>query len=192
MHKNFEGLIMPFEFIKTEIPEVILIKPKVFGDQRGFFMETYKKSDFEKAGIETNFVQDNHSKSVKGVLRGLHYQKEPKAQGKLVRCLRGKIFDVAVDIRPNSPTFGKWVGFELSEENKHMLWIPKGFAHGFLTLEENTEIFYKVSGSEYSPEHDAGIIWNDEQIGINWPLNEIEKLILSEKDKNLPNLKEIF
>jgi dTDP-4-dehydrorhamnose 3,5-epimerase len=192
MHKNFEGLIMPFEFIKTEIPEVILIKPKVFGDQRGFFMETYKKSDFEKAGIETNFVQDNHSKSVKGVLRGLHYQKEPRAQGKLVRCLRGKIFDVAVDIRPNSPTFGKWVGFELSEENKHMLWIPKGFAHGFLTLEENTEIFYKVSGSEYSPEHDAGIIWNDEQIGINWPLNEIEKLILSEKDKNLPNLKEIF
>ncbi len=182
---------MPFEFIKTEIPDVILIKPKVFGDERGFFMETYKKSDFEKAGIETNFVQDNHSKSIKGVLRGLHFQKEPKSQGKLVRCLRGRIFDVAVDIRENSPTFGKWVGFELTEENKYMLWIPQGFAHGFLTLEDNTEIFYKVSGSEYSPEHDAGIIWNDEQIGINWPLENIENLILSEKDKNLPKLEEI-
>ncbi len=182
---------MPFEFIKTEIPDVVLIKPKIFGDQRGFFMETYKKSDFEKAGIETNFVQDNHSKSIKGVLRGLHFQKIPKAQGKLVRCLRGKIFDVAVDIRKNSPTFGKWVGFELSEENKYMLWIPPGFAHGFLTLEENTEIFYKVSGAEYSPEHDAGIIWNDQQIGINWPIENIENLILSEKDKNLPKLNEI-
>ena len=183
---------MPFEFIKTEIPDVVLVKPRVFSDERGFFMETYKKSDFEKAGIETNFVQDNHSKSVKGVLRGLHFQKEPKAQGKLVRCLKGKIFDVAVDIRKNSPTFGKWVGYELSEENKYMLWIPEGFAHGFLTLEDNTEIFYKVSNSEYSPEHDAGIIWNDEDINIKWPIENIENLILSEKDKKLPKLREII
>ena len=183
---------MPFEFIKTEIPDVVLIKPRVFSDERGFFMETYKKSDFEKAGIETNFVQDNHSKSVKGVLRGLHFQKEPKAQGKLVRCLKGKIFDVAVDMRKNSPTFGKWVGYELSEENKYMLWIPEGFAHGFLTLEDNTEIFYKVSNSEYSPEHDAGIIWNDEDINIKWPIENIENLILSEKDKKLPKLREII
>jgi dTDP-4-dehydrorhamnose 3,5-epimerase len=174
--------------IKTEIPDVILIKPKVFGDERGFFMESYKKSEFEKAGIDTDFVQDNHSKSVKGVLRGLHYQKEPAAQGKLVRCIRGKIFDVAVDIRKKSPTFGKWVGYELSEENKFMLWIPKGFAHGFLTLSKEAEIIYKVSGSEYSPEHDRGIIWNDKTINIKWPVENIENIILSEKDKNLPTL----
>jgi len=179
---------MPFEFIKTEIPEVIIIKPKIFSDNRGFFMETYKKSDFEKAGIDTDFIQDNHSKSIKGVLRGLHYQKEPFAQGKLVRCIKGKIFDVAVDIRKNSPTFGKWVGFELSEENRLMLWIPKGFAHGFLTLSEEAEIIYKVSGGEYSPQHDAGIIWNDPDINIKWP--QIDNIILSEKDKNLPLLKD--
>ncbi|AEH44607.1 dTDP-4-dehydrorhamnose 3,5-epimerase [Thermodesulfatator indicus DSM 15286] len=172
---------MPFEFIKTEIPEVIIVKPKVFGDERGFFMETYKKSDFERAGIDTDFVQDNHSKSIKNVLRGLHFQIEPKAQGKLVRCIRGKIFDVAVDIRKGSPSFGKWVGVELSEENKLMLWIPKGFAHGFLTISEEAEIIYKVSGSEYSPEHDRSIRWNDPDIGINWPLKE--EPILSEKDR---------
>ncbi len=182
---------MPFEFIETEIPEVILIKPKVFADDRGFFMETYKRSDFEKYGIDTDFVQDNHSKSVKGVLRGLHFQKEPFAQGKLVRCTKGKIFDVAVDIRKGSPTFGKWVGFELSEENKHIIWIPKGFAHGFLTLSDEAEVLYKVSGGEYSPEHDAGILWNDPDIGINWPLEGIEEVILSEKDKKQPLLKEI-
>ena len=179
---------MPFEFIKTEIPEVIIVKPKVFGDERGFFMETYKKSDFKKAGIDTDFVQDNHSKSVKGVLRGLHYQLEPKAQGKLVRCIRGKIFDVAVDIRKGSPTFGKWIGLELSEENKLMLWIPEGFAHGFLTLSEEAEIVYKVSGAEYSPEHDRGIRWNDPDIGIKWPLEG--EPILSEKDRIAPLLKD--
>ena len=140
---------MPFEFIKTDISEVILIKSKVFGDERGYFMETYKKSDFEKIGIDTDFVQDNHSKSTKGVLRGLHFQKEPFAQGKLVRCVKGKIFDVAADIRKGSPTFGRWVGHELSEENKLMLWIPKGFAHGFLTISEEAEIIYKVSVAEY-------------------------------------------
>ena len=181
---------MPFEFVKTDIPEIILIKPKVFGDKRGFFMETYKKSDFDKVGIDTDFVQDNHSKSVKGVLRGLHYQKEPFAQGKLVRCIKGRIFDVAVDIRKGSPTFGKWVGYELSEENKLMLWIPKGFAHGFLTLSDEAEVIYKVSGGEYSPKHDAGIIWNDPDIGIEWPIENIKGILLSDKDKNLPRLKD--
>ncbi len=179
---------MPFEFLKTEIPGVIIVKPKVFGDERGFFMETYKRSDFEKAGIDTDFVQDNHSKSRKGVLRGLHFQCEPRAQGKLVRCIRGRVFDVAVDIRPESPTFKKWVGLELSEENKLMLWIPKGFAHGFLTLSEEAEIIYKVSGSEYSPEHDRSIRWDDPELSIAWPL-EGEPL-LSPKDREAPYLSE--
>ena len=181
---------MPFEFIKTDIPDVVLIKPKVFGDDRGFFMEFYKKSDFEKAGIDTDFVQDNHSRSVKGVLRGLHYQKEPFSQGKLVRCIKGSIFDVAVDIRKGSPTFGKWVGFELSEENKLMLWIPKGFAHGFLTLSGEAEVIYKVSGAEYSPHHEAGIVWNDKDLNINWPLDKTGSVLLSEKDKKLPSIKD--
>jgi len=185
---------MPFEFIKTQIPDVILIKPKVFVDERGFFMETFKKSEFTKAGIDVLFVQDNHSKSVKGVLRGLHYQKEPYSQGKLLRCIKGKIFDVAVDIRKDSPTFGKWVGYELSEENKYMLWIPEGFAHGFLTLSDTAEIMYKVSGSEYAPQYDAGILWNDPNIGIQWPLAEhgIQEPLLSEKDKKLPPLFEVM
>ncbi|RMD47376.1 MAG: dTDP-4-dehydrorhamnose 3,5-epimerase [Aquificota bacterium] len=181
---------MPFEFIKTEIPDVILIKPKVFSDSRGFFLETYKKSDFEKAGIKAEFVQDNHSKSVKGVLRGLHFQKNPYAQGKLVRCIKGEIFDVAVDIRKGSPTFGNWVAQVLTEENKYILWIPEGFAHGFLTLSEEAEVIYKVSGKEYSPEHDTGIRWDDPDIGIKWPLDEVGKVLLSEKDKNLPFLKD--
>ncbi|WP_297445084.1 dTDP-4-dehydrorhamnose 3,5-epimerase [Desulfurobacterium sp.] len=179
---------MPFEFLKTEISEVIIVKPRVFGDERGFFLETYKKSDFTKAGINGEFVQDNHSKSRKGVLRGLHYQAKPKMQGKLVRCIKGRIFDVAVDIREGSPTFGKWVGVELSEENKLMLWIPEGFAHGFLTLSEEAEIVYKVSGSEYSPEHDRSIRWNDPQIGIEWPIDK--EPLLSEKDRNAPFLQE--
>ena len=179
---------MPFEFLKTEIPEVVLIKQKVFKDDRGFFMETYKKSEFERAGIPTNFVQDNHSKSTKYVLRGLHFQKEPFGQGKLVRCIRGKIFDVAVDIRKESPTFKRWVSFELTEENKQMLWIPRGFAHGFLTLSDEAEIIYKVSDNEYSPKSDAGIIWNDPEININWPIDR--EPILSGKDKLLPKLVE--
>ena len=181
---------MPFAFIRTDIPEVVLIQPKIFEDHRGFFMETYKKSAFQKAGIDTDFVQDNHSKSVQGVLRGLHYQKEPFAQGKLVRCIRGSVFDVAVDIRKGSPTFGKWVGYELSEENRLMLWLPKGFAHGFLTLSKEAEIVYKVSGAEYSPEYDAGILWNDPDIDIQWPLDTIDDVLLSQKDKKLPYLKD--
>ena len=181
---------MPFEIIDTEISEVKIVKPKVFEDVRGFFLEFYKKSDFEKAGLNVEFVQDNHSKSVKGVLRGLHFQEKPYEQGKLVRCIKGKIFDVAVDLRPDSPYFKKWVGVELSEENKLMLWIPPGFAHGFLTLSEEAEIIYKVSHSEYSTAYDRGIIWNDQDIDIKWPLETIDNLILSEKDKKLPTLKE--
>lgn len=184
---------MSFVFNHTELSGVIVIKPQVFGDERGFFMETYKQSEFVKAGIDAIFLQDNHSKSVKGVLRGLHYQKEPYAQGKLVRCIKGAIFDVAVDIRQHSNTYGKWFGIILSEENREMLWIPEGFAHGFLTLSNEAEVVYKVSGAEYSPQHDAGIIWNDKTIAINWPLQQygIEKPLLSPKDSTLPTLEQI-
>ncbi len=180
---------MPLKFKETGIPDLLVVEPVVFGDERGFFLEFYKRSEFLKAGINVNFVQDNHSRSKKGVLRGLHFQEEPAAQGKLVKCIRGKIFDVAVDLRKGSPTFKKWFGIELSEENKLMLWIPPGFAHGFLTLSEEAEIIYKVSGSEYSPKHDRSIRWDDPEIGITWPLDT--KPILSEKDKNAPFLKEI-
>ena len=179
---------MPFEFIKTKIPEVILIKPKVFGDERGFFMETYKKEDFENAGIKGEFVQDNHSKSGYGVLRGLHFQKEPYAQAKIVRCIKGVIYDVAVDLRKNSPTFGKWVGVILSEFNKHQLYVPRGFAHGFYVLSEVAEVVYKVD-NKYAPDYEGGVIWNDEDIGIEWPIDEP---ILSEKDKKWPALKELI
>ncbi|MCX7914413.1 MAG: dTDP-4-dehydrorhamnose 3,5-epimerase, partial [Thermodesulfovibrionales bacterium] len=163
---------------------LILIKPKVFEDERGFFLEFFKYSDFSKAGINYSFVQDNHSKSKKGVLRGLHYQLKPKAQGKLIRCIRGKIWDVAVDIRKGSPTYLKWVAVELSEENKLMLWIPPGFAHGFVALEDS-EIIYKCT-AEYDPALDKGIIWNDPEIGIKWP---IKNPILSKKDALLPTIK---
>jgi len=177
---------MPFEFKRLEIPDVILIVPKVFGDDRGFFMETYKDSDFKKNGIDVNFVQDNHSKSNKGVIRGLHYQLNPKAQGKLVRVTKGRVIDVAVDIRKGSPYYGKHIAVELSGENKKMLWIPPGFAHGICILEDDTEFLYKVSGGEYSPENDRGIIWNDPEISIQWPIRNPQ---LSEKDANLPLLK---
>lgn len=173
-----------FEFEKTNIDGVFLIKPKIYRDIRGFFLETYKKSEFEKNGINVDFVQDNHSKSFKNVLRGLHYQKEPYSQAKLVRCIKGKILDVAVDIRKNSPTFAKWYGVELTEENGYMLYIPEGFAHGFLVLSEEAEIIYKCS-KEYKPEYDAGIRFDDPVIKINWP---VKQPILSEKDKNLPYL----
>ncbi|MEM3769481.1 MAG: dTDP-4-dehydrorhamnose 3,5-epimerase [Nitrososphaerales archaeon] len=182
---------MPFEFIRLEIPEVVLVSPKIFNDERGYFLESFKKSDFENFGIIGDFVQVNISFSKKGVLRGLHYQKHPKAQGKLVLCLKGKIFDVAVDIRKNSSAFGRWVGVILSEENKNMLWIPEGFAHGYLVLSDYAEIIYTVAGSEYSPPHDAGIIWNDQDISINWPVEEIKEPILSQKDRNLPKLADL-
>jgi dTDP-4-dehydrorhamnose 3,5-epimerase len=167
-----------FEFIKTEISEVILIKSQVFNDERGFFMETCKKSEFALNGIKDNFVQDNHSQSSHGVLRGLHYQEGPKAQAKLVRCIVGEIFDVAVDLRKNSPTYLKWVGYNLSADNKQQLYIPAGFAHGFCTLSEKAEIVYKCS-EEYSPEKEKGIIWNDPSINILWP---IKNPIMSPKD----------
>lgn len=178
---------MPFEFVRLKIPDVILIKPKVFEDERGFFMETYKKSEFERAGIKDEFVQDNHSKSKYGVLRGLHFQKEPYAQAKIVRCVRGVIYDVAVDLRRNSPTFGKYVAVILSEFNKYMLYIPRGFAHGFLVLSDEAEVIYKVD-NEYAPEYECGLIWNDPDVGIDWP---IDNPILSEKDKRWPTLKEL-
>jgi dTDP-4-dehydrorhamnose 3,5-epimerase len=170
-----------------EISDVILIEPRVFPDDRGFFLETYKKSDFIKNGIDVDFIQDNHSMSVKGVLRGLHYQIHPDAQGKLIRCTRGEILDVAVDIRKSSPTFGKWVGTKLSSENMHMLYIPVGFAHGFVVLSETAEIMYKVCGGEYAPQSDRGIIWNDPEIGIEWGIDEV---ILSDKDMKQPLLKD--
>mgnify|MGYP002624692961 CR=1 FL=1 len=178
---------MPFEFIKQEIPEVILVKPKVFGDNRGFFLESYKRSDFVKAGIDVEFNQDNHSKSTAHVLRGLHFQKPPYGQAKLVRCSRGRIYDVAVDIRKNSKTFGKYVKVELSEENKHMLFIPEGFAHGFVVLSDEAELLYKASG-EYAPQADCGIMWNDSDINIDWEIDF--EPILSEKDKVQMSLKE--
>ncbi len=182
---------MPFEFKKTNIEDVILITPKVFEDGRGFFLEGYKKTDFFNNGIKDEFTQDNHSKSSYGVLRGLHYQSNPHAQGKIVRCIRGKIFDVAVDIRKNSETFGKWTGTILSEENKNMLYIPKGFAHGFLTLSDTAELLYKASG-EYAPQNDRGIFWNDPVININWQKYGLDtEPILSEKDKKQPLLKDI-
>jgi len=176
---------MPFAFKRLEIPAVVLIEPKVFEDGRGFFMETYKKPDFVTAGIKANFVQDNHSCSAKGILRGLHYQNPPFAQGKLVRAVRGEIFDVAVDIRKGSPTWGKWVGVILSEENKNILYVPAGLAHGFCVLSEIAEVIYKTT-NVYSAESEAGIIWNDEDLNIEWPVKEP---ILSEKDEKLPSLK---
>ena len=176
------------EFIQTEIKDLILIKPTVNGDARGFFLESYKKSVFVANGIKEDFVQDNHSKSASGVLRGLHYQLAPQAQGKLLRCVAGAIFDVAVDIRRNSPTFGKWAGFELSAENKQMLYVPAGFAHGFLTLTATAELLYKTT-NEYSYEHDRGVAYNDPAIGIIWPDLNTE-FLLSAKDLQQPLLKD--
>jgi len=176
---------MPFTFKKLDIPEVILVESKAFTDDRGFFLESFKESVFASNGIDTRFVQDNFSHSVKGVLRGLHYQKNPKAQAKLVIALRGEIFDVAVDIRKDSPTYGKWVGEILSENNHKLLYIPEGFTHGFCVLSETADVLYKVN-QDYSPEDEKGIIWNDPEINITWP---IDKPILQERDSKLPLLK---
>ncbi|HGC0312782.1 TPA: dTDP-4-dehydrorhamnose 3,5-epimerase [Escherichia coli] len=171
--------------IKTEIPDVLIFEPKVFGDERGFFFESFNQRIFEEAvGRKVEFVQDNHSKSSKGVLRGLHYQLEPYAQGKLVRCVVGEVFDVAVDIRKSSPTFGKWVGVNLSAENKRQLWIPEGFAHGFLVLSETAEFVYKTT-NYYHPESDRGIIWDNPELQIKWPVDG--ELNLSTKDMKQPN-----
>ena len=157
--------------IETKVPGLLIIEPKVSGDERGFFFESFNENAFAEAtGVSPNFVQDNHSKSVKGVLRGLHYQLPPKAQGKLVRVVQGEVFDVAVDIRKGSPTYGQWVGEVLSADNKKQLWIPPGFAHGFVTLSDTAEFLYKTT-DYWSPEHERAIIWNDETLDIQWPLN---------------------
>lgn len=178
---------MPFKFEKCDIPDVILIEATTFGDDRGFFRETFKAEDFKKAGIHEEFVQENFSHSKQHTLRGLHFQKKPCAQGKLVSALRGEILDVAVDIRQGSPSYGKWVAEKLSRENGRMLYVPVGFAHGFIVLSEEADVFYKVTSS-YAPDHDAGILWNDPALGIEWP--KVSPM-LSEKDKKLPLLADI-
>ncbi len=171
--------------IPTELLGVLVIEPKVFADDRGFFLETYNAARFREAGIPDAFVQDNHSRSNRNVLRGLHYQ-EPNPQGKLVRCSRGAMWDVAVDIRVGSPTFRRWVGLELTEENKRMLWVSPGFAHGFCALSDECDVIYKCTAL-YDPANDRGIAWNDPEIGIQWP---ISKPLLSPKDAAAPRLKE--
>lgn len=175
------------KIIPTELPEVLIVEPKVFGDQRGFFYESFNQKAWEEAtGLNPRFVQDNHSRSTKGVLRGLHYQiKQP--QGKLVRVVVGEVFDVAVDVRRNSPTFKQWVGVHLSAENKRQLWIPEGFAHGFLVLSEVAEFVYKAT-DYYAPEHERGIVWDDPELAIEWPLTEDPNI--SAKDQDAPLLKE--
>lgn len=175
--------------IDTEIPDVKIIEPKVFSDDRGFFFESFNKNKFEEfIGRSIDFIQDNQSHSVKGVLRGLHYQLPPNPQAKLVRCVEGEIFDVAVDIRQSSPTFSRWVGVYLSTENKRQLWIPEGFAHGFLALSEKNTVCYKVN-EQWNPKQEQSIIWNDPDININWPTQK--NPILSEKDNNAPLFKEV-
>ena len=172
---------------KTKLDGVVVIEPDVFGDNRGFFMESWNKKKMEEAGLYYDFVQDNHSKStVKGTLRGIHFQKGDKAQAKLVRCVKGTVLDVAVDLRKNSPTFKQWVGVELSAENKKQLLIPRGFGHGFVTLTDDVEFLYKAD-NYYAPEVDAGVRWNDPDIGVAWG---VENPILSEKDKKNPFLKD--
>ncbi|OAA92735.1 dTDP-4-dehydrorhamnose 3,5-epimerase [Clostridium coskatii] len=177
-----------FNFKATDIKGVYIIETGIFGDNRGYFMETYNYNDFKEVGLDMVFVQDNQSKSKKGVLRGLHFQKN-YSQGKLVRVVKGRVFDVAVDLRDGSSTYGKWVGVTLSEENKKQFYIPKGFAHGFLVLSDEAEFCYKCT-EFYHPEDEGGIIWNDPDINIKWPLEGIDNIIFSEKDKLWPTLKE--
>lgn len=175
--------------VKTDIEDVLIVEPKVFGDSRGYFMEVFSERDFRAAtGLDVHFVQDNESMSSKGVLRGLHFQKSPYAQSKLVRVVRGSVYDVAVDLRAGSPTFGKYVSVVLSGENKRMFYIPEGFAHGFLTLEDNTVFQYKC-GAFYEPSSEGSVRWNDPRIGVEWPMVDGERL-LSEKDRKAPLLSE--
>ncbi len=181
---------MPFEFKQMEIPGLVQIQPRVFGDSRGYFFETYKKSDFVDNGIDDDFVQDNYSFSTRNVLRGLHFQLPPAAQGKLVSVVKGRAWDVAVDIRRSSPHYLKWEAVELSEENHIMIFIPPGFAHGFVALTDEVHFLYKCT-SQYAQELERGILWNDPEIAIKWP---VENPVISKKDANLPLLKdaEIF
>lgn len=173
------------DVIETLLPGVLLLQPKVYADTRGFFMETYHLQRFREIGIDLPFVQDNHSRSARGVLRGLHYQ-EPHAQGKLVRCSGGALFDVVVDVRVGSPQFGKWAAVELNEENKQMLWVPPGFAHGFLAMTEGADLIYKCTAF-YHPESDRSVLWNDPDLGIEWPIAAPQ---LSPKDAAAPRLKD--
>jgi dTDP-4-dehydrorhamnose 3,5-epimerase len=175
-----------FKFTKTSIADVYIIDPTVFGDERGYFMETYNENEFKEAGLDLNFVQDNQSKSTKGVIRGLHFQKK-SPQGKLVRVIKGEVFDVAVDLRNDSPTYGKWEGVKLSEDNKKQFYVPEGFAHGFLVLSDEAEFTYKCTNF-YDAEDEGGILWNDPDIGIDWPIKNINDVVLSEKDKNWKTL----
>ncbi|WP_312966578.1 dTDP-4-dehydrorhamnose 3,5-epimerase [Acinetobacter gerneri] len=180
--------------IETKIKGLLILEPKVFGDDRGWFMESFNQQTFEQAlkdrGLDIpQFVQDNHSLSQKGVLRGLHYQLDPYAQGKLVRVVQGKAWDVAVDIRKSSPTFGQWFGVELTGENHKQFWIPAGFAHGFVALEDNTQFLYKTT-NYYNKESEGAIVWNDPTIAIDWPLSNIEEVLVSDKDKVALNFKE--
>ncbi|WP_312042966.1 dTDP-4-dehydrorhamnose 3,5-epimerase [Erwinia sp.] len=173
--------------ITTSLTDVLIFEPTVFGDHRGFFFESFSQKFFDEAvGTSVSFVQDNHSKSSQGVLRGLHYQLNPNAQGKLVRCVEGAVLDVAVDIRKDSTTFGQWVGVELSAENKRQLWIPAGFAHGFVTLSETAEFVYKTT-NYYAKESERSIVWNDPDIAINWKISDV---LLSDKDKHAPRLQD--
>jgi dTDP-4-dehydrorhamnose 3,5-epimerase len=172
---------MPYTVTKTNIPDVLILEPKVFGDSRGFFFESFNQQDFNQAtGLNVNFVQDNHSRSAQGVLRGLHYQLQ-QAQGKLVRVVRGSVFDVAVDIRKSSPTFGHWVGIELSEENNKQFWVPAGFAHGFLVLSNTADFLYKTT-DYYDANSERSILWSDPDIGIDWPVMDVQPK-LSAKDE---------
>ncbi len=175
------------KIIPTNLPEVLIVEPKVFGDQRGFFYESFNQKGWEETtGIKSQFVQDNHSRSIKGVLRGLHYQiRQP--QGKLVRVVVGEVFDVAVDIRRDSPTFKQWAGVRLSAENKRQLWVPEGFAHGFMVLSDVAEFIYKAT-DYYAPEHERGIIWDDPELGIEWPFSEPPTV--SAKDRDAPFLRD--
>ena len=178
-----------FKFIETKIKDLYIIEPKVFGDNRGYFMESYNRNSFIEAGLTMEFVQDNESKSSKGVLRGLHFQTK-HTQGKLVRVTQGEVYDVAVDLRKGSPTYGQWEGVLLSAENKRQFYVPEGFAHGFLVLSDEAVFNYKCTDF-YAPEYDSGLLWNDSEVGIEWPLDGIDEVLLSEKDKMQKTLKEL-
>lgn len=177
-----------FQFINTKIDDLYIIKPTIHNDTRGYFFETYSLPIFKDNGIDVNFVQDNQSKSKKGVLRGLHFQTE-NSQGKLVRVIKGTVFDVAVDLRKNSRTFGEWEGVILSEENKNLFYIPEGFAHGFLVLSDEAIFSYKCTNI-YSPQYESGIIWNDPDLNIVWPIENIDDILISSKDSNLQTFKD--
>ena len=185
--KIFQFIIIMMNIIETNLPGLLIIDPKVFGDERGYFFESFNQDVFEAAGLETRFVQDNESKSSKGVLRGLHFQEPPFEQGKLVRVARGAVIDVSVDIRKDSATYGKWAAFELSEHNKRMLWIPSGFAHGFVTLENDTIFIYKCTNM-YNRDSENSIIWNDPDLNVDWG---VENPIISDKDQKAPSFRDM-